>query len=409
MWLRIEQKILQINEASGIEIIILEDDKFIINADTASTKNNAIIKGKEINGLSQLSELTEKIDLAIPVSVVVNGKGVLIKKTSLSIGNGIVQSVLPNANPNDFYFEHFSTQHNEIISIVRKETADKIIAELKRLGFKVISISLGFSAINNILPFVKADALKQIESDSLLLELGHNNEIIDFRNKDQVNNNKYQAGEYLVANQYIKPANILSFSAATGLLADDIKTSGSINKQVLYDDRREYRYFKFFKTAAWALLITFLSTLLINFLIYNKYFNKNKSIAESSLFSTQQDQKFKLLEKEVRQKERFLEQSGWTGQSRTSFYADRIAGLLPVDVLLTSMQIYPARNNPSAESGNILFKKDTIIVNGICDDPVELNQFMTSLKMLPDFTEVSIKNYMVRNESGTFNMEIITR
>ena len=169
MWLRIEQKILQINEASGIEIIILEDDKFIINADTASTKNNAIIKGKEINGLSQLSELTEKIDLAIPVSVVVNGKGVLIKKTSLSIGNGIVQSVLPNANPNDFYFEHFSTQHNEIISIVRKETADKIIAELKRLGFKVISISLGFSAINNILPFVKADALKQIESDSLLL------------------------------------------------------------------------------------------------------------------------------------------------------------------------------------------------------------------------------------------------
>ena len=144
-------------------------------------------------------------------------------------------------------------------------------------------------------------------------------------------------------------------------------------------------------------------------MIYNKYFNKNKSIAESSLFSTQQDQKFKLLEKEVRQKERFLEQSGWTGQSRTSFYADRIAGLLPVDVLLTSMQIYPARNNPSAESGNILFKKDTIIVNGICDDPVELNQFMTSLKMLPDFTEVSIKNYMVRNESGTFNMEIITR
>ena len=409
MWNSIEQKILQINKATGIEIIILDDDKLIINTDTASTRNNTIIKGKEINGLKELAGLTEEIDPAIPLSVVINGKGVLIKKIDIPIKNGLVQSVLPNANPNDFYFEHFSGQHHEIISIVRKETADRIIAELKKLGFKVISVSLGFSAINNILPFLKTNSQKHIESDSLLLEIGNNNEIIDFRNKDQINNIKYQAGEYLVANQYIRPANILSFSAATALLADDLKTSGSMNKQVLSADRREYRYFKFFRTAGWALLIIILSALLINFLAYNKYFNKNKSIAESRLFSTQQDQKFKLLEKEVRQKEKFLEQSGWTGTSRTSFYADRIAGLLPGDVLLTSMQIYPARNNSVSETGNNLFKKDTIIVNGVCDDPVELSRFMNGLKVLPDFKEVSIKNYMVRNESGTFTMEIITR
>jgi hypothetical protein len=73
------------------------------------------------------------------------------------------------------------------------------------------------------------------------------------------------------------------------------------------------------------------------------------------------------------------------------------------------MQIYPARNNSVTETGNNTFKKDTIIVNGVCDDPVELTQFINGLKVLPDFKEVSIKNYMVRNESGTFTMEIITR
>ena len=411
MWRHIEQKILQIRKATGVEIIILEDDKLIINVDTAITKKNNISKESESTGLERLDQLAEKLDPGTPLSLVLNGKGILLKKVPAQSANGTLQSILPNANPDDFYSEKFQGKNSNIISIVRKETVNKIISELKKSGYKVDSVSQGFTSINNILPFIKTVQGRQLESDSLMIELGNDNEVTDFRNKEKINNNKFQPNEYLIANQYVKPANLLSFSAAVGLLAGDIKSGSPINSHVLSEERKEYRYYKLFRAAGWSFLIALFVILLINFLFYTHFFNKNKSLETSRLFTSGQAQKFSVLEKEVRQKEKFIEQSGWTAPSRTSFYADRIAGLTPTDILLTSMQIYPARNNSFTEAGSNFFKKDTIMVAGVCENPVELNQFMNNLKVLPDFKDVTIKNYQYRNEneSGSFLMEIITK
>ena len=116
------------------------------------------------------------------------------------------------------------------------------------------------------------------------------------------------------------------------------------------------------------------------------------------------------MENKIKKKERFLHQTGWMGNSRTSFFADRIASLTPEEILLTSMQIYPSSNNLSSQASNNLFKQDTILVNGTCVNPVELSTFVNNLKILSDFKEVVIKGYQYRSEKeiGSFSMEIIT-
>ena len=75
----IERRILQINRAAGIEIIIMPDGSFHINFAIAETKKNNITKSDSASGIDQIHQLSKKIDKKIPLALVFNGKAVLIK------------------------------------------------------------------------------------------------------------------------------------------------------------------------------------------------------------------------------------------------------------------------------------------------------------------------------------------
>ena len=122
----------------------------------------------------------------------------------------------------------------------------------------------------------------------------------------------------------------------------------------------------------------------------------------------EEQKKTKKLEKEVSRKEKFLEQSGWKSAGKTSYYADQIASITPPDILLTALNIYPSK---LSDNDDKLFKKDTILINGDCSDPVELNKFISNLKMLTNFKTVNLKNYQYSRdkESGAFIIETISK
>jgi hypothetical protein len=110
----------------------------------------------------------------------------------------------------------------------------------------------------------------------------------------------------------------------------------------------------------------------------------------------------------IKEKEAFLDWSGWSSSSRISLYADRIASMVPEGTLLLSMKIFPVNMTHFTEQ--IGFMKDTIQITGICDDPTQLNQFSNNLKNISYFKKVSIDNYFLKkdNQDGLFNMEILT-
>ncbi len=407
----IEQKILQIKKATGVEIILLSDEEFSINSTTVFLKKNKVVKEKTSTGLKSIKELAEKIDVKLPLSIVINGKGVLTKKIPDFQKNSSIQSIIPGSNPNDFYFENYSNGTVSIGSAIRKETLDKILKDLKNQGLKPISVSLGLSVLNKITPFLELNNTLDIETGSFNIKLNDNKELLDFTSKSEINIEKYQSEEFRIADQYIKPLNLLSFAAALNCISDDLKTNIPISSEWIISQRSEYRYYKLFRTLGIGILSLFLLILLINFSLYNYYFKKNQTLQYSQIQNLDQQKKIKELRSKVNKKEKFLEKSGCTNTSKTSYYADRIASITPVDVLLTSLNIYPAKTNSETENGNTLFKKDTILINGVCQDPAELNTFINNLKIISDFNEVALKNYQYRNEkeSGIFSIETITR
>ncbi len=50
---------------------------------------------------------------------------------------------MPNANPDEFYFQLHSTAQQTMVSLIRRTSADEILSELNDMGFQVVALSLG--------------------------------------------------------------------------------------------------------------------------------------------------------------------------------------------------------------------------------------------------------------------------
>ena len=404
---QLEQKILQTRKATGIEMILLPGDKFYINAVTVSLKKNKVIKEQSYIGIESLDELAEKTDMRAPLSIVLNGKGVLTKRRSSSEPGHSVQSIIHGSNPNDFYFENFTNSHISVGSVVRKETFDKLIGQLKNKGLKPISVSLGFNSLPGILPFLKPGKDSELNTGSFVVTVNDQNEISDFRIKEEVNIDRYQPGELAIADHYIKPLNLLSFSAAVKALTDDLRSAPAITSSLISSGRAEFRYAKLFKAAGLGLLTFFFIVLLLNFFVYNNLLQKNQSLQSSQFQNLEQQKKNTKLKAEVTKKETFLQRSGWNNAGRTSYYADRIGSMTPGSLVLTSLNIFPYKTITGTEDGDNTFKRGIVQINGVCRDPAELNQFIGNLKFIPAFREVILKSYQYRKEkeNGIFLIE----
>jgi hypothetical protein len=412
MWQHLEQKILQVNKVTGIEVTFSPDNRYLIDGIVISNKKNRIVKEDEFTGITQVSELVKKADPKIPVSIVFNGKGILVKKIpGGETLNNPLMAVLPNANPADFYFETQQYSGFSVAAISRKEIIESFIQLLKNAGFTVLQASLGFNTISHVLSFINLDDKLPLITNLYSLQADAGKNIIGYEVKETQDADQLRITEYAIGNQYIRAAHILAFSAAVYILTDNLKNTPILQSATLTHDRTEFRYQNLFKFAGMALLSFIFIVLLLNFFIYSHYFNKNKELHVTHVFSKEKQEQTAVIAARIKNKEEFLLRSGWHKPCKASFYADRIASLTPFNTLLTSMAIYPVKSNVSGEFPVMNFKTDTIAVTGTCENPVDINQFMNNLKIIEQFKTVTLKNYLYKKEkeTATFSLEIITR
>ncbi|WP_205511082.1 hypothetical protein [Longitalea arenae] len=412
MWQPLEQKIVQVNKATGLEVIFLPDGRYTINCITISSKKNRIIREQEATGITQISELAKKTDKKIPLSVVFNGKGILVKKIAgaQAIENAVI-AILPNANPADFYFSAHTHGDFSVVAIARKEIIESFIQALQKEGFTILQASLGFEMVMQVLPFIYLDDQSTIFTSLFSLQINAEKKITGFDSLDARDNEPFRTAEYSIGDQYIRPAYVLAFAAAVQMLTGSLHHAPALQSASLINERSEFRDQKLYRFAGLALLTAIFLILLVNFLIYNYYFNRNKELQVSQVFSREKKEQAAVIQERLRKKEDFLNRSGWFKPCRASLYADRIASLTPFNTLLTSMTIYPLKGNASGDFPVLHFKTDTIQVTGTCENPVEINQFMNNLKIIPEFKTVALKNYLYKKEkeTATFSLEIITR
>jgi len=412
MWEKLKHKILQVTEVAGVELITKHNGSLSANAVLVSLDKKEIIKKNEWKNLNNIGELNGKLSAKTAVTLIITGKNVLVKaiEPRENIQNYVAE-IFPQANPNEFYSSILKQKDKILVAVTRKEFVDTAIDELALQGYRVIDFSLSFFDIVAILPYLNNDVSGSIETPVYTIQYDTKFSIQSFETSNSKIFDHFTEKEYSFANQYLKASTVLPFAAACRLIAGSITSRPEINNEKVLLQREEFKYFKYFIAASWAVLVGFFTLLLINFIFYNYYFNKNKELAVLQTLSEDQGEKFKKQTLAIKHKEAFLKETGWIKASKTSYFADRIASLVPSDIYLTALHFYPPNNASLLEKKETPFKKDTIQITGNCQDPVGLNQFTNNLKNLSEIKDVVVKNYVYTKETekAIFLIEIITK
>jgi hypothetical protein len=408
MFSHLKNRILQIKKATGMEIFITSTGEYIINAVEIIVRKGQVIKEREYYS-SSIDELAKNIQLSNPVALTITGKGVLTKKISADEFSGNYFDLLfPNSNPNDFYVSFNKTGGSVWIYLIRKNILADISASLMDFGFKLLFVSVGLPGIENLTPFIDVVSFPEIKTHSHLIRLAKIKESIKFEISELTS--EEDLIEYNIGNQYIRSSILLPFATALYLLAADISNLPAADDR-LKEERLNFMYSQYFKKTGWAAMLCILVVLLFNFLIYSHYLKLNQEhrISENLLKSRLLDEKASL--EKLNTESEFLKETGWDRLSRVSYFADRIASLVPENTMLTNMQIYPVKEDMFQDEGETHFKMDTVIISGNCDDPENLAVFLSNLKNSNMVESASIKDYSYKKEKekGFFNMEIVTK
>lgn len=398
----IRNNIITIREAIGLDVHFMEDG-MIVSGVHLKVQKGKVIKLKAIERIAQFKDL--KLPLNIPVAVTLNGKGVLMRTNKGRATENLLSSWFPGVNPQDFlYTLHDIESEDNMAYIARRSFVEDVIKEMNEAGIRIVSLTLGTSPVNTVLPFMYR-GLIELNTPTLKVDISEK-KIIAIQ-QEQYPHAVFK--EIEIGEVHYNTNQVLALGAALSLLSlpadrvySDIKTS-----EISYL-QKDYVYYKLFRFTGWAVLITLLTLLLANFFVFNHYYTKNNELVQSnSLINAQLNNSLEG-NAQVDSSYSFFMRSGWNRITKHGYFADRIAALVPPTVSLTALQAAPLQE--SVGMNDYVFSQDKIWVSGTSADPTELETFSRSIKNINGVQGVAIKNYVYKAEIGaaTFLIEITT-
>lgn len=347
---------------------------------------------REINDI--LSKITNKIALVLSIQ----GKGILTKSIQVQdegSNEHIINKLLPNADIKDFYLSKTSTGEQQIVaSIIRQNIADEIIALFPNKN--IVGLSIGANQIVHLF-----DVLSEIK------EWNYNN--FQWRKEgEQINYIKLEQtdiSEWIrLGNERLHTDNTVSYAQGLSFLIALEESFVDLN--VHKEHKQELLLAQVFTLSGWAILIVIFSVLLINFLLFDHYNKKldslSREVEQNSLVLSQMEN----LKEQIKFKENFVKNNS-TGNTRFSYYADIIAGLLPQNIVLISldMQSLKKRIKKGHEAN---FEKNRIIIKGYTKNSRTLNDWIKALQQEDwiEDTEIIEYNREASNMSGEFELGI---
>ena len=350
-----------------------------MDAAVVKKENTTIEKDATHSGLQDSKQLREVLDTSLPICLSVDGKGVLHKTINASEAgpnpkiDKLIQLILPNAKASDFFHQIVKEDENEyIVSIIRKEALYQLNDDLNTRGFVVVQVSLG--------PFA-ARLLEQEEEEEEEVQKEENP----------------AAGQVAYANafQYFLPQTL--------------KIAIKENEFTEYDD--EFIQKRIFTAMGWAGLVVFLGVLLINYFTFSALDVRNQELSHSVENYQDQLNYLEALEKRTQQREQFLQGAGWLSpDSKTSFYADRIAATVPREIRLSVLNIFPREKNKNrSEKRKWLYDGARIAISGNSNRSTSVNEWMKQLENLAWVKKVELVNYTQKalRDRGEFEIHIM--
>ncbi|HEX8545803.1 MAG TPA: hypothetical protein VF691_02515 [Cytophagaceae bacterium] len=395
----IEKLSLAPKRVAGVEAVLSDNGIITYTATILNRERGALYIEKKSSQLTTLATLKEFLNEEIPLALTINGRGIISTKLNTSEENHdkILQTILPNAKTDDFYFQIIKNTYSSFIAIARKQTVDLVISQLGELNFKVTSCTLGPFASVSLLPFIESNTF--IYSGQYELEKNET-DLKSFKISGEKKQN-------VIGDELIDAEFLPSYASAFQYLAGGHENV-EIELASLQTNRDDVKHKKLFKILSIGLLVFFFVTLLVNFILFSIFSDANNELTLKQSNIVSLIGKEEELKKDIQIKESFLSEAGWLKSSRAAFYADRIAATVPDKVELTELSIYPLDEKESRKSKKHTFYPSQGRIAGLCSKPEVLNIWFTELKKIEGIKDVRMGKYFFDNKTmtGTFELTI---
>jgi Tfp pilus assembly protein PilN len=337
--------------------------------------------------------LLKKIQGQQHLFLIVNNEQVLTKviATTNIPEERLVKAAFPNIQLSDFYYQTYSNEQQSFVSISRKEYIDRLIETYAKHKTSVVDFSLGSLSVGILTTFLDQ---KEIRSSNACISLSE--KVITAIEKRTVSETTYEINDLKVSNNQVLPlAGIITYY--TGI-------SESKTQKQLHQTYVQKRFFNLgFKGVLGFLFIT----LLINFLLFSEYQNKETTYKTALQVNGAKKKQLTDLKDIVSRKRTLVESISSSASSRIAWIFNEISASVPVTISLKEMSYQPVEGSIKKDK-KIRFTENTIKINGTSLSHKDVTQWIAVLEQKEWIEEVSIARYGSGKKAKTsFDFNII--
>jgi hypothetical protein len=390
--------------AFGVEVIFNTKESYTLIAVELKSTKEGIEVVQKLTDIT-LEELAKKNVKNIPLYFSVGGKGVIHKKVKAEdsvTDQELIGQVFPNASIKDFYLQRSKIQDfDSWISVIRKEVLDQFMTQLEKMNLYGIQIYLGPFALSPILPYLDKITVLTT-SHELLID---NNTIIQIDSVGNVSNGE----EYNIEGEVIHSHELIAFGSAFNHFLSAVKLVPIFSEKIT-EFKEEYFYRKKSIVVGVSIVAFFFMVVVSNLLIGQSYEKTHNGLQYQMNSNKQFVEELQLLQKEVKIKEQFIQNSGVARASKIAFYTDQIGISIPESIQLNQLFVNPlAKRVNKAE--DISFTYNNINIRGTVTRSIDLNNWMKTLKEYEWVDELHIISFIQDNMKtvGEFEIEVIIK
>ncbi|WP_121810193.1 hypothetical protein [Mucilaginibacter kameinonensis] len=387
----------EIKQAGGLALTIRKDGNPSADYCQVALEGKNLSLEKKITGL-EFQELGKQISSAVPLSINISGRGVLYKQLdrAAEITSANFSVVLPNADMDDFYVQHFPSGNYSFVAVIRKAEADKWLDLIREQGLFPLMLSLGPFPTDHILPQLNIYN-EEIIFGGIKIERSENKhwEKLSF-------NDSFQAIYAIkVENEVLDQQLIVAYGTAFQLLfagkLDQVKTNVP-DLELAFSRLISHRKFK---AKGMIVLAIFFVLLLANFMWLSSLNAENTRLAAEVSTSARTSTDLQALTDQIRQKESLLIALGWDSGINKSGLIDQAMALMPAELTLKQIDINPVNATAGHGFGGLKFQDRKMLIRGESAQVIPVNEWVARLKSKKWVKGVELESYNFSNELNT--------
>ncbi|MGC1632943.1 MAG: hypothetical protein WA749_12605 [Gelidibacter sp.] len=385
------------NQYCGIEHTSHHNTELIYT--TILKKNKKALHIQDTFEYNNIEDLSNDIPKNTHAYLILNNENILTKKLEGGSKEAIqlVQQAFPNINVNDFMYDALVQDGTCFVSICRKTYVEEIISAYKSKGISIINISLGNIIIANTIDYINSNP---VSTSNAKIDFS-NNEIHEIETSQTVDHFNYDINGLDINNKLL-----LSLAGALVSALGNLKSITNYEAEIQHLKTAYSNSVFFRKFLTFGLILVF-SSLLINVLAFNHYFNKVNALQQTSQVNQNMKTQVTELNEKATKSQKMVEDLLNNNNSKSSYYINEIIKELPTSIQLEELNYQPILKRIKSEEA-IKNEPQILLVSGQSTSSNTFSNWVSLLEKKPWLNKIEVSDYSdISNAVANFTFKIL--